>query len=72
MCVCVRVRVRTLRSARTASTARLMPRRRSIGFMPAATDLQLYAGEAEAGARWALAQLWAGRDARQGWVGASV
>ena len=26
--------VRDLRSARTASTARLMPRRRSIGFMP--------------------------------------
>lgn len=31
---------RLLRSSSTFSTARLMPRRRSIGFMPAATDLQ--------------------------------
>mmetsp|Transcript_26067 Transcript_26067/g.66112 ORF Transcript_26067/g.66112 Transcript_26067/m.66112 type:complete len:433 (+) Transcript_26067:118-1416(+) len=31
--------VRALRSVKHASTARLMPRRRSIGFMPAATDL---------------------------------
>ena len=30
---------REARSERTASTARLMPRRRSIGFMPAATAL---------------------------------
>mmetsp|Transcript_40688 Transcript_40688/g.131750 ORF Transcript_40688/g.131750 Transcript_40688/m.131750 type:complete len:225 (+) Transcript_40688:1034-1708(+) len=32
--------VLALRSASTASTARLIPRRRSIGFMPAATALQ--------------------------------
>lgn len=29
----------SLRSATTACTATLMPRRRSMGFMPAATDL---------------------------------
>jgi len=31
---------RRFKSSTTCSTARLMPRRRSMGFMPAATDLQ--------------------------------